>query len=626
MKNIKVEKDKFIDQDGRQMILRGINVAGSSKVPYDPKIPTHKTENFFDTDVSFVGRPFPLDQADEHFTRLKTWGFQFLRLQVIWEAIEHAGPGQYDQDYIDYIYEICKKAAEYDINLFIDPHQDVWSRFTGGDGAPLWTLDKVGFNVKNLHSSGAAILHNFYGDPFPLMIWPTNYTKLACATMFTLFFAGNDFAPGLEIDGTPVQDYLQSHYIDAILQLAKKLKDLPNVVGFDTLNEPSKGWIGIEDADQVLPFLRRGTCPTPFQSMLLGAGLTQEVQVYDFQGQAGKMKENENNIRAWKEESEGIWKQQGVWDIVKGQPELLKPNYFNQVNGSKVNFKGDYLKPFLVKFAESIQKVDSDYLIFLETIVENRKLPNWSKEDPGNIVNSDHWYEHPILLTKQFSENVAYPHTELDEKIEGKEKIEEKFLNEVLSQRKQADNLLGGIPTIIGEFGIPYDMNDKKAYQTGDFTMQKKALDRSMRIMEKSKTSYCLWNYTPDNTNERGDQWNGEDLSIFSLDQQDNPEDINSGGRALDAVIRPYPYKITGELVEYSFDIESGHFTLVFMTKDNISNPTKIFIPQYHYKDGFEIKISDGEYEYQESEDILNYYPSEEKSEHRIEFFVDSDG
>jgi len=404
MKNIKVEKDKFIDQDGRQMILRGINVAGSSKVPYDPEIPTHKTENFFDTDVSFVGRPFPLDQADEHFTRLKTWGFQFLRLQVIWEAIEHAGPGQYDQDYIDYIYEICKKAAEYDINLFIDPHQDVWSRFTGGDGAPLWTLDKVGFNVENLHSSGTAILHNFYGDPFPLMIWPTNYTKLACATMFTLFFAGNDFAPGLEIDGTPVQDYLQSHYIDAILQLAKKLKDLPNVVGFDTLNEPSKGWIGIEDADQVLPFLRRGACPTPFQSMLLGAGLTQEVQVYDFQGQAGKMKQNENNIRAWKEESEGIWKQQGVWDIVKGEPELLKPNYFNQVNGSKVNFKGDYLKPFLVKFAESIQKVDSDYLIFLETIVENRKLTDWSKKDPGNVVNSDHWYDHSTLLTKQFSE------------------------------------------------------------------------------------------------------------------------------------------------------------------------------------------------------------------------------
>lgn len=625
MKNIKVEKDKFIDQDGRQMILRGLNVAGSSKVPYDPCIPTHKTENFFDTDVSFVGRPFPLDQADEHFTRLKSWGFQFLRLQVIWEAIEHAGPGQYDQEYIEYIYQICQKAAEYEINLFIDPHQDVWSRFTGGDGAPLWTLDKVGFNVKNLHSSGAAILHNFYGDPFPLMIWPTNYTKLACATMFTLFFAGNDFAPGLKIDGTPVQDYLQSHYINAILQLAEKLKDLPNVVGFDTLNEPSKGWIGVEDVDKVLPFLRRGASPTPFQSMLLGAGFTQEVQVYDFQGKDGKMMQNKDNIRAWKENTAGIWREQGVWDIINGEPKLLKPDYFNQVNGSEVNFKHDYLKPFLVKFAESIQNVDSDYLIFLETNVENRKLPNWSKDDPANIINSDHWYDHSTLLTKQFAENEIFPHTEFDEKVVGKEAIEQTFLNEVLAIKKPADELLDGIPTIIGEFGIPYDLNDKKAYQTGDFTMQKKALDRSMRIMERARTGYCLWNYTPDNTNERGDQWNGEDLSIFSQDQQNNPEDINSGGRALETFIRPYPYKISGELIKYSFDMESCHFMLAFEDNKKINKPTKIFIPKYHYKDGFEVKMSDGEYDYQENEDILNYFPSEEKSEHKIEVFVGSD-
>jgi hypothetical protein len=88
-------------------------------------------------DISFVGRPFPLQEVDEHFRRLKRWGFTFLRLLTTWEAIEHAGPGQCDLDYLDYLTAVVRKAGEHGMSLFIDPHQDVWSRFTGGDGAPI---------------------------------------------------------------------------------------------------------------------------------------------------------------------------------------------------------------------------------------------------------------------------------------------------------------------------------------------------------------------------------------------------------------------------------------------------------------------------------------------------------
>jgi hypothetical protein len=231
-----IDGPHFKDEEGRTLLLRGVNLGGSSKVPFRPDGSTYRREGFFDhRNVSFVGRPFPLEEADEHFARLREWGFTFLRFLVTWEAIEHAGPGIYDEEYLDYLYAVVRKAGEYGIELFIDPHQDVWSRMSGGDGAPGWTFEVIGMDVTRFTETGAAIVHAVHGDPFPRMIWPTNYSKLAAATMFTLFFGGNDFAPQLKVDGEPVQEYLQRHYINAIKKVASRLRDLPNVVGYDTI-------------------------------------------------------------------------------------------------------------------------------------------------------------------------------------------------------------------------------------------------------------------------------------------------------------------------------------------------------------------------------------------------------
>ena len=140
--------------------------------------------------VSFVGRPFPLSDAHEHFSRLQHWGYTLLRFIITWEAVEHAGPGIYDEEYLDYLYQVVDKARDYGFWVWIDPHQDVWSRFTAGSGAPGWTLEVVGFDLRKLEATGAAIVHQLRGDPYTHMLWPTNYTKLACATMFMLFYAG----------------------------------------------------------------------------------------------------------------------------------------------------------------------------------------------------------------------------------------------------------------------------------------------------------------------------------------------------------------------------------------------------------------------------------------------------
>ena len=188
--SIRTDGIYFKDEKGRSLLLRGVNLGGSTKVPYTPDGATHIPNGFFNhRDVSFVGRPFPLKEADEHFARLKSWGLTFLRFLVTWEAIEHAGPGEYDTDYLDYVEAIIDKAAEFGINVFIDPHEDVWSRFTGGDGAPVWTLEAVGFENDALARSAqvqypAVILisryseHISFADPHPNV---TGHQQIAAA-------------------------------------------------------------------------------------------------------------------------------------------------------------------------------------------------------------------------------------------------------------------------------------------------------------------------------------------------------------------------------------------------------------------------------------------------------------
>ena len=126
-------------------------------------------------------------------------GAYVLRFLTTWEAIEHAGPGQYDQAYLQYVRDVLIVAARHGIAVHID-HQDVWCRWTGGDGAPGWTLELAGFEPRNFEACGAAKTIETYGgtqEDFPPMQWPM--LKLAAATMFTLFFGGKRFAPGCTV-------------------------------------------------------------------------------------------------------------------------------------------------------------------------------------------------------------------------------------------------------------------------------------------------------------------------------------------------------------------------------------------------------------------------------------------
>lgn len=614
-----VDHRRFVDENGRTLLLRGINLGGSSKVPRRPDGATFRREGFFDhRNISFVGRPFPLEEADEHLGRLRAWGFTLLRFLVTWEAIEHAGPGNYDEEYLAYVRAVIDRAARFGIDVFIDPHQDVWSRFSGGDGAPGWTFEAAGMDLTRLHETGAAVVHQLADGPYPRMVWPTNESKLAAATMFTLFFGGNDFAPATKVAGEPIQDYLQRHYIAAVARLAQSLRGAPNVIGYDTLNEPMFGYIGWRDLRVAEEIAKCGPAPTPYQSMLLGAGFPQRIDVWAA-GRFGFLKtgrriQNPKGVRAWLPGRECVWRENGVWDLdANGKPRLLQPLYFARRQGQTVDFPQDFYLPFARKFTAAIRAEDPKAAIFVES-GPRRGAPRWREK---NIVYAPHWYDGFVLFLKDFSGWIGVnSHTE--RLVFTPWLIKRSFADQLIHFHREAAANLDDAPVLIGEFGIPFDIQNKRAYRTGDFRTVRTALDRTMRALEDSRLGGTIWNYTADNTNAHGDLWNDEDLSLFSRDQQRDPRDVNSGGRALEAVVRPYARAVAGEPLRMRFDMRRRTFELVFRHDPVIQAPTEIFVPALQYPHGFRVEVSDGTYSLSGADQLLLYRVAPQREIHTL--------
>ena len=610
---VRIDHDSFTDEQGRKLMLRGVNLGGSSKVPRLPDGSTYQAKDFFNhRAVSFVGRPFSLAEADEHYRRLRHWGFNTLRFLFTWEAVEHAGPGLYDEEYLEYLHAIVKRAGEFGFMVFLDPHQDVWSRFSGGDGAPGWTLEAAGFDLTKFHQTGAAIVHQMYGDPFPRMIWPTNAYKLAAATMFTLFFAGKDFAPATEVDGLQIQDYLQGHYLSMISTVVNHMKDLDCVIGYDVFNEPQKGFIGHPDLRIENKALRIGPTPSPWQAILLGAGIPQRISAWPLTLPGFPLKHhvliNPNRVPVWLPGRSCIWRENGVWDFDdKGEPRLIRADYFARINDQDVDFSQDYLVPFTRRFAETVHAIDSDAIIFMENEVDD-PAPVWLEAPQHQIVYAPHWYDGVTLFTKRF---IPWLGTDMRSRrlVLGRGIIRRSYARQIGLFKQEAREKLGGVPVLIGEIGIPFDLERKTGYHSGNFSIHALAMDRSMKALEKNLLNYTLWNYTSDNDNVHGDQWNDEDLSIFSPDQRTRPEDINSGGRGLPAVVRPYPIATTGIAQSLNFNFLTGHFEFSFKETDERKAPTILFIPQMHYPHGITVRLTDGAFHYDARNQLLEYTP-----------------
>jgi hypothetical protein len=572
-----IKNNRICDEEGRTLIPRGCNVGGSSKVPVDGTRGS----------VTYVGKPFPLEEAEERFAELKRWGLYFNRLVVPWEALEHEGPGIYDEAYLAYLRKILLAAQKQGVYLWIDPHQDVWGRAAGGDGAPAWTLEALGIDTNLLETAGASLALNEPAPPDkrPPMIWPAGYNRYAAATMFTLFFAGNVYAPNVYINSSAsvgsgsqtVQDWLQQRYIEAFAHCRRRLKNCAAIAGWGTMNEPHPGFIGYSNLDNLENNLTAiGAMPSAFAAMVSASGYSVEVPLYStgINGIRKKGTEllNPRGVSIFKDGFTCPWKTSGVWNEGAQGPQLLKPEYFARYNGRRVRFSEDFLAPFMTRFINRLYQSDEKTFFFVEGVPSGLGTGNDSalilRGNEGQAINGFHWYDGATLFLKKWRSWFNY-NIKTKKIVLGKKAVEALFREQIEGHR------MPYMPNMLGEFGIPFDLNKGKAFSNGNYAAQEEALDMYYDALDDLLMGACIWNYSADNDFRHGDSWNNEDFSIVT-------SGYNKGQpqpRAMGGWLRPYPLATAGSPISFKWNRKKKTLHYRYRADPQLKVPTVLFIP-----------------------------------------------
>jgi len=390
-------------------------------------------------------------------------------------------------------------------------------------------------------------------------------------------------------------------------QIAIKVKDNPYIIGFNTLNEPYEGWIGqLVDGSDIEGFSEAlGYTFKPIDAMLTGAGYSRTIPYREIKRFGIKVTRedimNKKGVSCWLDGYEGIWQKEGIWGLDKnGEPVILNNDHFIVKNGKKLDFYRDYLSPFINSYSESIREVIPDTIIFFEShpirILKGEKL---TFNAPENVIHAGHWYDGVTLGTKRSMIKANYDIL-TNKIVMGKKNVQTMFINQLTNIKSIAESNHEGIPTLIGEFGLPYDFNKKEGFQkfktNPDDAWEKhiKLLTMYYNALDANLLHATQWNYTADNNNEWGDLWNLEDLSIFSRDQQLDPNDINSGGRAIEGFCRPCFIYCAGIPKKMEFNFKEKSFNFEFDADSSIKAPTIIYVPKIQYPNGYEMKVSEG--------------------------------
>ena len=214
---VHVEGGKFRDAYGREVTLRGFNVSGTAKL----------AEN----------RGLPFATKAEAATSARAMkdltGANAVRFLVTWAWVEPE-PGRIDHAYLDRVTEQISAFTDEDIHVYLDFHQDLYSRhlfnpdsWYTGDGAPAWVVQAGGYPEE---SCGACV-H-----------WGQNMKNNRAVTDATYDFWHNREVPTAN-GPVKIRDAFVRQAGETLKHLKRNLSTsaFQKILGLDPINEPYAG-------------------------------------------------------------------------------------------------------------------------------------------------------------------------------------------------------------------------------------------------------------------------------------------------------------------------------------------------------------------------------------------------
>lgn len=229
----------FVDGQGRRRVFHGVN-AVEKVAPFLPTTGETNTLNSLNAEDAAL---------------LKSWGFNVVRLGVMWPAVTPS-PGVVNTTYLSEVKKMMGVLAEAGVYTLVDLHQDVWSPYLCGEGMPDYVFEEA-MELAGFDRSGKRAF------PAPLS-WdiPTGadgYPEASACQNHSFFPYYMTWESEALWGALYSEPSIWAHLGDHWEAVASHLADADGLLGYELINEPwpargvNGSWHFLSDSDTLLP-------------------------------------------------------------------------------------------------------------------------------------------------------------------------------------------------------------------------------------------------------------------------------------------------------------------------------------------------------------------------------------